>query len=122
LVDLDALPDGMTEEEALAAVHNAVGVWEEATSLKFSFEGVTSFGEGANKISNDDGKLRLQLHDTYNQVGGFTTLGVGGIFANNGSFPDGGAGGRVKNQEFHIITNSYVVLKHTNSSMKNAVT
>ena len=52
LVDVDPtkLPTGMDQAGALAAVAEALDVWAAVSSLKFRFDGVQSFGQGANQI------------------------------------------------------------------------
>lgn len=119
LVDIDPtkLPTGMDQAGALAAVEEALGVWAAASSLRFRIEGVTSFGTAASNIAQNDGRIRIQLHDTHNVVGG-SVLGIGG-----GSFSSASAvfqGGRVAGQGFQERLRGYVVLEHNSTFMKNA--
>lgn len=123
LVDADHLPAGISLAEALAAVENALAAWSDASSATFQFDGIESFGMGANQVNIPDERLRIQLHDHYGVIGGGSTLGIGGqAFQSMGNFPDGGTGGGVADIEFHQITRSYVVLEHTASSMQNLLT
>jgi len=80
LVDVDAtkLPTGMDQAGALAAVAEALDVWAAVSSLKFRFDGVQSFGQGANLINVNDGRLRIQLHDNFSSVNTSGILGIGG--------------------------------------------
>lgn len=120
LVDADALPAGMTQAQALNAVSNAFRAWANVTSLRFSFAGVTSFGVAAPNVSATDGRIRLQLHDTYNYITGSTTLGIGGnSYSISGTFPNGGMGGNVNGNEFFPVTRGYLVMKHTKTTLTN---
>ena len=80
LVDVDPtkLPTGMDQAGALAAVAEALDVWAAVSSLKFRFDGVQSFGQGANLINVNDGRLRIQLHDNFSSVNTSGVLGIGG--------------------------------------------
>lgn len=80
LVDVDAtkLPTGMDQAGALAAVAEALDTWAASSSLKFRFDGVQSFGQGANLINVNDGRLRIQLHDNFSSVNTSGILGIGG--------------------------------------------
>ncbi len=119
LVDIDAakLPPGMTPAAALEAVAQALGAWSAASSLKFHFEGSQSFGVAASSLPSNDGRLRIQLHDTYNAVTVPGVLGIGG-----GSFTsDPGVlrGGSIGNQGFQERLGAYVVLRHNDDFMDN---
>lgn len=123
LVDADFLPTGITQAQALSAVSNAFRAWEGVTSLRFKFAGVTSFGMAAANVSSNDGRIRLQLHDTYNYVSGSSTLGIGGnSFSISGTFPNGGMGGNVNGNEFFPVLRGYLVMKHTQSSLQTLAT
>jgi hypothetical protein len=116
-VDIDPakLPPGMTPPAALEAVEQALGAWSAASSLKFHFEGSQSFGAAASSLPGDDGRLRIQLHDTYNAVTVPGVLGIGG-----GSFTsDPGIlrGGSIGNQGFQERLGAYVVLRHNDDFM-----
>jgi hypothetical protein len=80
LVDVDPtkLPTGMDQAGAFAAVAEALDVWAAVSSLKFRFDGVQSFGQGANLINVNDGRLRIQLHDNFSSVNTSGILGIGG--------------------------------------------
>ena len=77
-VDVTKLPTGMDQAGALAAVAEALDVWAQSSSLEFRFEGIQSFGQAANAINVNDGKLRIQLHDSFGEVNGSGILGIGG--------------------------------------------
>lgn len=111
LVDIDPakLPAGMDSEAALAAVEEALGAWSAASSLKFRFDGLQSFGVAAANVTARDGRMRIQLHDTYDFVdssragtGGFQPTGSGSLLR----------GGRVGAQGFQEIQRSYLVMNH----------
>ena len=121
LVDADALPASITQEQALQAVRNALAAWSAVSSVQFRFEGVQSFGQSAANVGVYDGRLRIQLHDLYGAVGSDGVLGIGGVAWTNGGTPfstTGGTGARVVAQEFHRIRRSYVVLAHTQPWMQ----
>jgi hypothetical protein len=122
LVDADALPAGMTQAQALNAVSNAFQAWANVTSLRFRFAGVTSFGTAAGNVAANDGRIRLQLHDTYNSISGPTTLGVGGNAFSDGGFASGGSGGSVAGNEFFHCTRGFVVMKHTQTALQTLST
>ncbi len=122
LVDADALPAGMTQAQALNAVSNAFRAWENVTSLRFKFLGITSFGTVASSVITNDGRIRVQLHDLYGSIGGSTTLGVGGNgYSIAGDFPNGGMGGNVAGNEFYPVTRGSLVMKHTRTTLQNVV-
>jgi hypothetical protein len=119
LVDADTLPSGLSTNNALAAVSNALAAWEAVSSARFSFQGLQSFSQPANSVSADDGVLRIQLHDLWGAIEDENTLGIGG-----GSFwtsvigDDWTTGGEVFGNDFHETASGYVVLNHTAPSMQ----
>lgn len=118
LLDMDALPSGMTGVEARTAVDNALAAWSEVSSLSFYIEGTVSFGEAADDLDIGDERLRLQLHDLYGAISnGSTTLGVGG----RSNTVDLGAGGTVKGQAFNPTRRAYVVMDHDKSTLEDPV-
>lgn len=120
LVDADALPAGLTQAQALGAVSNAFRAWSNVTGLKFSFLGITSFGVAASNVSTNDARIRIQLHDTYNSISSGLTLGVGGNgYSISGAFPNGGMGGNVNGNEFFPVSHGYLVMKHTQTTLRN---
>lgn len=119
LIDADHLPTGITLQDALHAVENALSVWSEASSVSFRFDGLDSFGTAARNVNIFDRRLRIQLHDAYGSINGSNVLGVGGMaYRYFSKFPNGGTGGRVHDVEFHETTRSYVTLTHTAASMQ----
>src|SRR5437899_3685906 len=68
LVDADTLPAGMTLDQALGAVRQAFAAWAAVTSLRFTFEGLQSFQRSSAVMTNQDGKIRIQLHDAYHYL------------------------------------------------------
>lgn len=125
LVDVQALPAGISEAQALNAVSQALAAWSAVTGLTFRYDGLQNFGLAASNVATDDERLRIQLHDLFGEITGPTTLGIGGrSFTNvSSSFSaTGGGGGQVNGQEFHKVTRGYVVLKHTATSMQTLTT
>ncbi len=119
LVDMDVLPEGISGEEALEAVEEACAEWTAATGIAFQFEGVTSFGQAASTVTTADGRIRVQLHDEYDSIPGSTTLAFGGLRLVNGGLPEGGAGGRVYEREFHRTTQGHVVVNHRHAALSD---
>ncbi|NWK56852.1 matrixin family metalloprotease [Verrucomicrobiaceae bacterium N1E253] len=122
LVDIDTelLPGDITESQAIQAVEDALTAWSDASGLTFKFEGLSSFGQAASGVSSSDYKIRIQLHDKYNTISSTSTLGKGGgAYTGSTSYPGGGTGGKVIDQEFHKRTRGYLMLNHRSSSMEN---
>lgn len=123
LVDADVLPSGITLDLALSAVTAAFKAWSSVTTLTFSFSGIESFGQSAGNVSSQDGKIRIQLHDLYQDIRDPAQLGVGGNdFLISSVFPTGGMGGNVGGTEFFPVTQGFVTLKHTQKSLSNPKT
>jgi hypothetical protein len=125
LVDADTLPAGMTLDQALGAVRQAFAAWAAVTSLKFTFEGLQSFQKSSAVMTNQDGKIRIQLHDAYHYLSplngfGPNTLGVGGRFAFTFILTPANwsMGGNVNGNEFNQSSSGFVVLQHTNVVMQ----
>ncbi|MGB0581792.1 MAG: matrixin family metalloprotease [Limisphaerales bacterium] len=117
LVDMDVLPSGITTTSALAAISNAFGAWATATSLTFEYRGTTSFGQAASAVNSDDGMIRLQLHDSFNQVNGDLLLGFGGSLA----FTNSGLGGTIDGQGYGRTARGYLMLEHTNTTLSDPI-
>jgi hypothetical protein len=124
LVDADALPAGLTLTQALTAVQQALAAWTNVTTLRYVFEGVQSFGVAAGDIVTSDSKLRLQLHDLYGYIPEPNVLGKGGrrYTSSPSTIATWGSGGKVGNNEFHLTTAGYVVLKHSAITMQDPAT
>ncbi|MDB6028743.1 MAG: hypothetical protein JWM68_4966, partial [Verrucomicrobiales bacterium] len=124
LIDADALPTGMTLAQATNAVISALAAWTNVSSVKFQFAGFQSFGNAASLISATDGKIRIQLHDSYNSISGTNVLGTGGRYYFTNVLANAGwtLGGNVAGNDFHLSTCGFVVLKHTLVEMQNVTT
>jgi hypothetical protein len=124
LVDADALPAGITLGQALLAVQQALEAWSNVTSLRFTFEGLASFGTAPANIDVDDGKLRIQLHDLYGFITEPQVLGKGGrsYYTSPPDVATWGFGGNVKGSEFHRTIAGYVTLEHTAASLQTLTT
>lgn len=125
IVDAEFLPIGITQEQALAAVQQALSAWSAVTSLTFRYDGMQSFGMPVSAFSTTDEKIRIQLHNAYGAITSTSVLGVGGRVFTNGSdlfTTTGGAGGKVGSQEFHRVTRGYLTLNHESASMRNLST
>lgn len=113
LIDVDAgkLPTGMTVTGAVAAVAEALNAWSSVSSLRFRYDGLQSFGVAASSITTPDRRLRIQLHDNFNQISG-STAGIGG-----GAFTgETSTAGRVGSQYFKERLYTYVILESTTNS------
>lgn len=122
LIDMDALPEGISANQALELVEEACAVWTAATGVRFHFEGVVSFGQAVSASTAADGRIRVQLHDLHEAIAQSTTLGFGGLRLVNGGLPEGGAGGRVYAREFHRTTQGYVQINHRHPVLSDPAT
>ncbi|MBI3879034.1 MAG: matrixin family metalloprotease [Verrucomicrobia bacterium] len=129
LVDAQALPAGVTTNQATNAVASAFQAWSAVTGIRFVFEGFTNFGNASAAVTNlngsprDDAKIRIQLHDTFNYIPASSTVGNGGVgdsFFTGGNTPTNwGTGANVKGFEFNRAVRGFVVLEHTNVFLQN---
>lgn len=118
LLDLSTRPAGISEAQALTAVKNALAAWENNSEARFYIEETTVFPRSASSINNGDGKIRLQLHDNYNEIpDSSSTLGVGGSYFSGTDRTGGEFGGNA----FRRSSNGYVVLNHPRSYLSNAL-
>lgn len=124
IVDMQALPAGISQAQALAAVSNACAVWSAASSARFVFVRTQNLGTASVNINTNDGVFRIQLHDLYNFITETNVLGKGGRSFNIPLLPtvNWGSGGNVAGQEFHQGRCGYVVLEHGNASLQNLAT
>ena len=121
-IDVDYLPSGISQAQAINAVQTALAAWTNATSLRFAFAGLQSFGRAAPNVDAEDGALRIQLHDHYNYLATSSgdTLGQGGLYWTYYNLTTGWTtGGNVKGNDFHRATGGYVVLQHNSTFMQN---
>ena len=113
LVDKSTLPTGITDQQALDALDNALQAWSSVSSLSFQIEDDSlDFGQGANLFDDGDDILRIQMHDTHGAIissGGFTTLGIGG----NNFSTSPGTGANVKGDEFLKTKDGFVIIEHS---------
>ncbi|MCX7723456.1 MAG: matrixin family metalloprotease, partial [Verrucomicrobiae bacterium] len=122
LIDMSLLPAGITTNQALAAVSNALNAWAAVTSLKFVIEGVTNFGMPAELVATNDGRLRIQLYSYTNYIAlkyGAGYLGIGGPRYTYGLLENAGwgLGGNVAGNEFHKIVAGFAMINHTNAAL-----
>lgn len=123
LVDATLRPVGITPAQGLLAVEHALAAWTAVTGVTFQYEGLADFQMGASEVQADDERLRIQLHDAYNVIGGATTLGIGGRTwdtLDSGLDGIGGAGGQVNGLEFHKVIRGFVVIRHNSPTLSNA--
>ncbi len=117
ITDMSVLPSGMTTQQATTALNNALNAWANVTSIQFKIEGDEVFGQAANGINADDGKLRIQFHDSFDVVPAGSTLGIGG----RGVTLSAGSGGKVGSLDFFVANEGYVVMDHTKTSLEDPV-
>lgn len=117
LVDMDALPAGITTNSAMTALSNAFKAWADVTSLTFEHRGNVSFGRAAEDVASNDGLIRVQLHDTYDKVTGGMVLGFGGSLA----FTDTGVGGTLNGDAFGKTARGFVMIEHTDATLSDPV-
>lgn len=114
---MSVLPAGMTTAQANTALSNALNAWSAVCSLSFVIEGEEAFGQTVGDVDVEDGKLRIQFHDTFNSIPPGTTLGFGGRTVSLAP----GAGAQVNGLDFFVATKGYVVMKHTQTSLQDPV-
>ncbi|MGH8671203.1 MAG: matrixin family metalloprotease, partial [Burkholderiales bacterium] len=129
MIDGEAMPVGISSNQALTAVQNAFKAWSNVTALQFVFDGWTNLGNSAASMNNldgssrFDGRIRIQLHNTNGTMFDTDTLGRGGIFANpqrvGTNLTTWGSGGNVCGNEFLQTYCGFVVLNHTNVNLQN---
>ena len=124
IVDMDVLPVGLSSNQAMTALGNALAAWENETSLTFKFAGFESFGMAAADVGTSDGRIRIQMHDNHDYIDdNSNTLGIGGrsYSYNDVSWPNGGYGGKVGTNEFDLTTRGYLVMEHTRATLSDPV-
>ena len=118
--DTSTLPSGMTEQQALNALSNALDAWEAKSTILFNYIGTQNFDQSADDYDSSSGLvIRVQFHDTFNHIPDTSsTLGFGGA----GYSLNLGNGGTIDGNPFNPMTHGYVVLNHPKSSLSDAVT
>lgn len=123
VIDTSVAVTGFSQDDLVAAIEKGFAAWSEATGLLFRFEGFETFDRAASDYANLDGRIRVQMHDSYNVIdtvtgveGSFHQVGEGGFKGSSQSFGNSakgpGNGGRLGTQEFYRIYNGWVVLNH----------
>lgn len=122
-VDATVLPSGITLAQATNAVRQALNAWAAVTSLRFEIEAYQSFGMGADHLDVEDGRLWIQLHDSYGSINSASTLGIGGRTSFTRPVAGGwDLGGNVAGAEFRKTGHGYVVLESGESALQNLST
>lgn len=118
--DTSTLPIGITEQQALNALSNALDVWEASSTILFNYVGTQNFTQSAENYGSSDGLvIRVQFHDTFDHIPDTSsTLGFGGA----GYSLNLGNGGTIDGNPFNPMTHGYVVLNHPKYSLSNAIT
>lgn len=121
-VDMQALPAGISSNQALAALEEAFTAWAGTSSVRFAVVAITNFGIAAPLFATNatDGRLHVQMHDLHDNINTPGILGIGGrSFRISSPFTNGGFGGHVMGTDFFPTSRGYVVLEHTNASLQN---
>jgi len=119
IADVSTLPSGITEQQALTALQNALDAWEAVCTVRFKLQGTETFTQSADDYSSSDGQvIRIQMHDNFSKISNASnTLGFGG----SSFFVNLGAGGTVGTKGFNPASHGYVVLEHTQSTLEDPV-
>lgn len=115
--DISTLPSGVTTEQALAALQNALDAWQDSTSVLFRLEEPMNFNFDitSNSLSSNDRVIRVQFHNSFNQITSSSTLGIGGSSFSGPA----GSGGRLGPQDTFRSNYGFVVLNHANSTLSD---
>ena len=125
VMDMDELPDGVSEEDAHTALKRALCAWENTSSTRFVSAGVMSLGKSAALFTGGTpADVLVQFHDIYGHITNAYTLGVGGRWtaSNTNLLPNGGLGGRLGTNEFDVMRHAFIVLNHTTANLENLMT
>lgn len=125
VADVSTLPNGLSESQALAALENALDVWEAASTIRFDFRGTEVFSQSANTYSSDDELfIRVQMHDNFGLIDDNSSLlGIGGLgFTNEVAGDTGdGLGGTINGLPFNRANRGYVLMNHPQSTLEDPV-
>ena len=122
VVDQQTIPGGNID--VILGLTNALQVWEAASTVMFVIEDTTAnFGvapDDPGLLGGAEGKIFVQMHDTFSALGD-GTLGVGGGAAIQLGAA-GGAGGLVNNVDGNVDFNrtdaGFVILNHSESFLQ----
>jgi len=115
--DTSTLPSGVTTEQALTALQNALDQWENNTSILFTLADPQTFSQSVLDFSSADGvAIRIQFHDNFDDIANnTTTLAVGGSSVS--AIP--GSGGQLGGQDTLQSRFGFVILDHTQNLLQN---
>ncbi|MEM0966475.1 MAG: matrixin family metalloprotease [Verrucomicrobiota bacterium] len=120
IIDTSTLPSGISEEQAITAIQNALGAWEAVSSVRFEIVGNEVFSISARNYGLEDGSvIRIQMHDNFNEIDDqSSTLGFGGatFFTTKQ-----GEGGTIDGLAFNPSTHGYVILDHTKATLSDPI-
>ena len=119
IADVSTRPAGITEQQALTALQNALDAWEAVCTIRFDLQGTETFSQSADDFDSGDGLfIRVQFHDNFNKISNASsTLGFGG----SGFSLDLGGGGTVNGKEFNPVNYGHVVLDHPKGTLEDPV-
>lgn len=61
VMDASVLPPGITTNQAVQAISNAIQAWAEVTSLRFKSDGLMVFGQSPLTITNQDERIWILI-------------------------------------------------------------
>ncbi len=115
--DISTLPSGVSSEQALIALQNALDEWQKNTSILFTLKSPEVFTQAANDYTSADGLvIRVQFHDNFNDIpDASTTLGIGGSSFSTTS----GSGGQLGGQNTLESRFGFVILDHGKTTLQD---
>jgi len=118
--DVSTRPSGITEQQAITALRNALSAWENASTIRFNYLGTQIFPKSADDYSSSEGEvIRIQMHDNYSKIlDTSSTLGSGG----SGYLLSNGEGGTINGTSFFPSSHGFVLLNHPKSSLSDPKT
>jgi hypothetical protein len=126
VVDARVLPPGISVQQAMGALGNALAAWEAVTSIRFQILGTEEFAVPPNQLNRSDQRIYVQMGDPYGAIDNEdSTLGRGGrsttgIFTVSTNPPENlqGLGGTVNGVGFDRSEYGYVILDHEKEALQ----
>ncbi len=116
LYDASQLPSGITKQQALEALEEALAAWEDASSIQFNLLDETVFSSSVADFEDGEGIIYVQLHDKFNDIpNSSSTLGVGG----GSFFTTSSEAGIVDGLAFRKRLLGYVILDHDKATLSD---
>ncbi len=118
VIDDTLRPPSISRSQFKTIVDQALAAWSASSSVRYQFSGFETFSISASSADHpDDGRLRIQAGDRFNELPTPTALGSGGATSRNAPSPAGtGAGGQINGTTFRLCTKMHVIINHTSPS------